>query len=159
MLPSHGVTHSEPRHRFDPWRVAASRASHPSLRSVDRDIMADIAAGLAAVTVPWELRDGAPPPVRRNERVLLTPAYEAWIVHWPAGETTDLHDHGESAGAIYVVSGALDELRQDGRHTSICRVRAGEGLTFDAGQRHRVSNRGDAPATSVHVYSPPLPLR
>ena len=39
----------------DTWKRAAQRALHPTARPVDADVLAAIAAGLAAVTVPWSL--------------------------------------------------------------------------------------------------------
>ena len=96
------------------WQRAAQRALHPAedvsnRLSVSDDVLAAIAAGLAAVTVPWELGHSEVPSERRYERVLSTAAYEAWVIYWPSGGSLDLHDHGGSAGAFSVVSGQLDE--------------------------------------------------
>ena len=38
----------------DGWKRAAQRALHPSSRAVGAEVLEAIAAGLAAVTVPWE---------------------------------------------------------------------------------------------------------
>ena len=89
----------------DNWTRAAQRALHPSNRQVGADVLSAIAAGLAAVTVPWELGDAEVPTERRYQRILATPAYEAWVICWPVGGSLDLHDHGGSAGAFTVVSG------------------------------------------------------
>ena len=137
------------------WRVAASRAVHPSVeRSVP--LVETIAAGLAAVSAPWELTGEVS--VERSYQLLLsTERYDAWLIHWPAGAGLDAHDHGGSAGAFAVVSGTLDEERiaPDGALTHR-RVGAGEAVSFDAAAIHAVTNRDRRGATSVHVYSPPL---
>jgi Cysteine dioxygenase type I len=138
------------------WGRAAQRAMHPSGRSVGIDILAAIASGLAAVTVPWELADGDQSTERRYQRVLATPAYEAWVICWPSGGSLDLHDHGGSAGAFSVVSGQLDELTVEGGATVMRTYAAGETAGFGASRVHAVANRGSGVATSVHVYSPPL---
>ncbi|MBK5333348.1 MAG: hypothetical protein JJD93_15330, partial [Ilumatobacteraceae bacterium] len=91
----------------DGWKRAAQRALHPATRTVGADVLAAIASGLAAVTVPWELGLGEIPTERRFHRVLATEAYEAWVICWPSGELLDMHDHGGSAGAFSVVSGEL----------------------------------------------------
>ena len=39
--------------------------------------------------------------------VAQTPDFDAWLIAWPAGGTIDLHDHGDSRGALHVISGAL----------------------------------------------------
>ena len=95
----------------DGWRRAAQTALHPSGHPIGDDVLVAIAAGLAAVTVPWELGHGEVPAERRYERLLMTPAYDAWVICWPGGGSLDLHDHGGSAGAFSVVSGELHEER------------------------------------------------
>jgi Cysteine dioxygenase type I len=142
------------------WKRAAQRALHPSGRQVDADVLAAIAAGLATVTVPWELRDGEASNERRYQRVLVTPEYEAWVISWPSGGSLDLHDHGGSAGAFSVVSGELQEatieVTAEGNATVVRRYVSGDTSAFGSVRVHAIANRGTEPATSVHVYSPPL---
>lgn len=143
-------------HAADHWRRCASQAAHPSAASDDVSLLEAIAAGLAAVTVPWELdpRQTAEP---RNELVLSTEVYDAWIIHWPPGHTDDIHDHRGSAGAFAVVSGTLtEECCGTAGTVGVTRVSAGDARAFAASTIHRISNRGRHTATSVHVYSPPL---
>jgi hypothetical protein len=138
------------------WQRAAQRALHPSIRPVGEEVLSAIAAGLAAVTVPWELGHGDEPSGRRYERVLATPAYDAWVIYWPTGESLDLHDHGGSAGAFSVVSGELDEATVESGATVVRTFAHGQTSEFGAARVHAVANRGTRVATSVHVYSPPL---
>ena len=150
----------------DSWKRAAQRAMHPSSRPVGADVLEAIAAGLAAVTVPWELRDGqrgaretgdgGVPTERQYYRVLATPAYEAWVICWPSGGSLDLHDHGGSSGAFSIVSGELDEATIEDGATIVRRHGPGATTGFGPSHIHAVANRGTATATSVHVYSPPL---
>ena len=145
-----------PKVPVDPWRVASSRAVHPSAHSGDEPLVAVIAAGLAAVSVPWEIATGTHPTERCYELLLATDQYDAWLIHWPAGTGLDAHDHGGSTGALAVVGGVLDEdISLDGR-TVTRRFAAGETSAFDGEHVHAVVNRTDVGATSVHVYSPPL---
>ena len=138
------------------WNRAAVRALHPSGGAVGADVLAAIAAGLASVTVPWELHPDEPRTERRYERVLRTPAYDAWVICWPIGGALDLHDHGGSAGAFSVVAGQLDEARVDGSVTVVRTLTAGQTTAFGSTRVHAVANRSNVVATSVHVYSPPL---
>ncbi len=119
-------------------------------------LAADIATALTEVTPAWGLAAGESPDERHYELLLRTSTYEAWLIYWPAGTGLDMHDHGGSAGAFGVVSGALDEatIDEDGLQTR--RVERGQVTSFGPDLVHGVSNRGDRPATSVHVYSPPL---
>lgn len=138
------------------WRRAASRAVHPSAQTVERASLAAIAEGLAHVTLPWELSTGEAPAERRYEQVLATAAYDAWVIYWPAGFELPLHDHGGSWGAFSVVGGELTEVTPvDGALTA---TPMGVGATVQFGPEHvhAVANRTRRPATSVHVYSPPL---
>lgn len=138
------------------WQRVASRALHPSGRDAEVVSLRVIAEGLAQVAVPWELRDGTAPAERRYERVLATAAYDAWLIYWPAGFELPLHDHGGSWGAFSVVGGGLDEITVvDGERVSR-RLERGETVHFGPDHVHAVANSTMLPATSLHVYSPPL---
>lgn len=153
-VPTIASTPTEPQP--DEWRVASSRAVHPSARENDEPLVAAIAEGLAAVAVPWELATGRSPDRREYELILSTDLYDAWLIHWPVGTGLDAHDHGGSTGAFAVVAGVLDEDTIDAGVTITRRVVAGSAVHFDGDHVHAVVNRGDVGATSVHVYSPPL---
>lgn len=140
----------------DNWKRAAQRALHPTAGVVGADVLAAIAAGLAAVTVPWELRSGEVPTERRVHRVLVTDAYEAWVICWPDGESLEMDEHGGSAGAFSIVSGKLDEATIESGVKVVRTFVPGDTTVFDSSRIHAVANCGDAVATSVHVYSPPL---
>src|SRR5437867_2912964 len=47
-------------------------------------------------------------------RLLADEQREAWLLGWPVGEGIELHDHGDSAGAVCVVEGTLLETYVDG---------------------------------------------
>src|SRR5688572_5542905 len=58
-----------------PWRRASSRAVHPSAHAGDEPLVAVIAAGLAAVSVPWELTTDTAPIERCYELLLSAEQY------------------------------------------------------------------------------------
>jgi Cysteine dioxygenase type I len=98
----------------------------------------------------------APPDLaeRRYELLELTDDVEIWAIHWPQGQGLELHDHGGSTGALWVVQGSLEErYRQTVARRSIV---AGGGAAFGPSYVHDVVNIQPSPATSVHVYSPPM---
>jgi mannose-6-phosphate isomerase-like protein (cupin superfamily) len=87
--------------------------------------------------------------------------FDAWLIAWPGGTMSDLHDHGGSRGALHVISGSLVEAipwRDDRETVTLARreVHTGAMLAFDAGHVHDVRNEAAEPALSLHVYSPPL---
>jgi mannose-6-phosphate isomerase-like protein (cupin superfamily) len=84
---------------------------------------------------------------------------EAWLLTWLPGQHTELHDHGGSRGAFVVVTGTLDEtsVEQDWEGRSTLRTRTlepGDLRSFGTDHVHRISNHGDEPAVSIHVYAP-----
>jgi Cysteine dioxygenase type I len=83
--------------------------------------------------------------------------FEVWAIHWPTGGHLELHDHGDAAGAFWVLSGYLEECTVSPSGLVNCRrVGAHRGRAFGCGLVHDIVNPGSRPATSVHVYSPPL---
>ncbi len=90
-----------------------------------------------------------------------TPDFDAWLIAWPSGGRVELHDHGNSTGAVSVISGALVEAvpwRDDTGRLSLVHheLRAGATLGFGARHVHDVTNESDGHALSLHVYSPAL---
>jgi hypothetical protein len=82
---------------------------------------------------------------------------DVWLLTWVHDTGTDLHDHGDSAGAFTVVSGDLEEVRPNadgGIVTS--RLSAGAVRTIAPGAVHDVRSPSAHPAISIHAYSPPL---
>ena len=135
-------------------RTAADLGSVDGCRLAP-DLLAEIASGLAISESPWQ-PDGTADYTRRYRQLLSTDQYDAWLIWWPPGTGLDLHDHGGSAGAFAVVAGTLHETVAAGAALSTHRLRAGETSRFGIDHVHAVRNDGDGPATSVHVYSPPL---
>jgi quercetin dioxygenase-like cupin family protein len=81
---------------------------------------------------------------------------EVYLVCWMPGHDTGFHDHDESAAAITVVDGEVSEERLALGRTVETTVRAGETVTIAREAIHRVRHSGDAPAVTLHAYSPPL---
>jgi quercetin dioxygenase-like cupin family protein len=117
--------------------------------------LVDIASGLARTADVWRDRLNADPGQRTGFRLIATPEYDVWLLHWPPGTSVAPHDHGQSAGAFAVAAGELYEIRWSGGMRRRRRVVRGESVTVPRGVVHDVL-AGDGPALSVHVYSPPL---
>jgi Cysteine dioxygenase type I len=94
---------------------------------------------------------------RTYELLELSDDLEIWAIHWPRDQGLELHDHGGSAGAMWVVEGSLDEHYLDGARGLARRsIAVGTGAAFGPTYVHDVVNRHEAPATSIHAYSPPM---
>ena len=129
--------------------------SDVALEEVERDA---VALGLGA-----SLRtaiDALDPPAdgqRRWWRIVATDTFDAWLIDWPEATGVPRHDHAGAAASICVVRGELTETRFPSDGAPAVRVAApGDVFTVGADASHLVENRRPEPATSVHVYSPPL---
>jgi hypothetical protein len=142
--------------------------------TVRRTGAAGLAAALAAVADRWldlvEYRSAsrwthllAPADAAR----LVDPALggdladaQVWLLSWLPAQGTPLHDHGTSSGAFAVVRGGLTERVVAAADSG---VRDGTGVLTGGRVRHfgphyvhQVTNLGNEPAVSVHVYTPRL---
>jgi mannose-6-phosphate isomerase-like protein (cupin superfamily) len=118
-----------------------------------------IAEGLALSASSWP---GMNHPTRRIWDIMVaSDSFEAWVIAWPPGGAIELHDHGESSGAMVVVSGELTETKvtSDSEGLALAETTvlpAGTGTTFEAPHVHDLVNAGTVPAISVHTYAPRL---
>ena len=116
-------------------------------------LVADIAAGVAQVPEAWRDLVCHDPDERRPVRLMATEAYEVWVIGWTRGQSVRPHDHGGSSAAVLVTEGVLTEVTLLGNRRQLV-----PGSLHQLGPRvvHDVVNTSNVPATSVHVYSPPL---
>jgi hypothetical protein len=110
---------------------------------------------------------GLPADGRWFTRIRGDSEVDIWLISWVPGHATELHDHGESLGALTVLAGSLNEFHWDGEGLRRRRLDAGDQAAFPLGWVHDVvwappppdavaSRRPAAPTLSVHAYSPPL---
>jgi mannose-6-phosphate isomerase-like protein (cupin superfamily) len=120
------------------------------------DILADIATGIAAARPLWGAVVRHDAECRQPVRLLATERYEVWVIGWTSGQGVELHDHGPSAGTFVVTSGTLTEVLPHPGGAVERSLEAGRVRHVPVGAVHDVVNRAGEPATSIHVYSPPL---
>ena len=53
-----------------------------------------------AAVAKFEAMPDPPPGERTSERVFCSETHDIWLIRWGAGARTELHDHGDSAGAL-----------------------------------------------------------
>src|SRR4051794_23753308 len=93
---------------------------------------------------------------RFYERLVSQPGHELWLLTWLPEDGTGIHDHAGSAGAFAVALGSLEEREIRDGVTISRSYHSGEIVSFPDGYVHDVINLSDAPAVSLHAYSPPL---
>jgi Cysteine dioxygenase type I len=145
---------SDPLAGVDSWlrdRLTADR-------DLDPEELADLAEQLAGRPELWRAAVRHDASERHYVRLRRDHHLEAWLLCWMPSQDTGLHDHDLSGGAVRVVQGRICEDRMVlGRaQLDSTEYAAGESFHFDASRIHNVRHAGEGPATSLHLYSPPL---
>lgn len=97
--------------------------------------------------------------MRRHVLVHESESCNVWLIEWPPGTGLDWHDHGNSHARITVIEGILTnyfrptEWEPDKSGSEYLRM---GNFSVPRGVEHKVVNREDDTAVSIHVYSPPL---
>lgn len=120
----------------------------------NRNRLAETARAIAAAPEQWIHRVRLSTGERWYERLHHDEDHEIWLLSWMPGQSTGFHDHGPSRGAFAVAFGTL---REDDLLTERD-LAPGDTRAFGVEYVHDVRNVSNAPAVSVHVYSPPLSL-
>jgi hypothetical protein len=145
--------------RIDPRNDRFSRLARVIDEARDLDgacSLVDVVQRIAARPRLWIDHVATGGTTRSYVRVFRTDDVEVWILTWPAGTSTALHDHGDSSGAFRVIRGCLvEQLPMDGALRQSV-VPTGHTRTFGAQHVHDVGNPFGSTAVSVHAYSPPL---
>ncbi|HXY93597.1 MAG TPA: cysteine dioxygenase family protein [Acidimicrobiia bacterium] len=128
-------------------------------RPLSPNALLEVALDLARDASTWRALARHDPAERWFVRLAFNDCFDTWLIGWHARQGVDLHDHGGSAGALYVVEGELLETAMgfggDSRLVEQ-RLTAGTARAFAPSHVHWIVNPTPRVATSVHVYSPPL---
>jgi predicted metal-dependent enzyme (double-stranded beta helix superfamily) len=132
--------------------------------SIDHDLsgeeLQEVARRFAERPDLWADEVNHDPAQRTYAELVRNEHLDVWLICWSHDHDTGFHDHDLSAGAVAVVAGAVREERLVlGRPVDepIARtVAAGGSFDFGAADIHRVLHTGEAPAVTIHAYSPPL---
>jgi predicted metal-dependent enzyme (double-stranded beta helix superfamily) len=128
-------------------------------RDHDLDLaeLRELVTELAAQPETWQPLVCHGTPERHFEQLWRDDHVDVWVITWTNGNDTGFHDHDVSSGAIAVVEGEIIEERLAlGGPPRVLPHAAGETFDFDASHVHRMRQESDAPAVSIHAYSPPL---
>jgi predicted metal-dependent enzyme (double-stranded beta helix superfamily) len=127
----------------------------PDLVQLTRTVADDVRSGLHNVEFN--------PTDRWSVRLSSDDYKDVWLISWTHDQSTELHDHAGSLGALTVVAGTLTErywsanidgAGQPGLRTHT--LPASRSIAFPVGHVHDVLNTFAEPAISVHAYSPPI---
>ncbi|MGO9905249.1 MAG: cysteine dioxygenase [Solirubrobacteraceae bacterium] len=114
-------------------------------------------AQLAAAPERWRHAIRHANDVRVYEQIWDDDDVNAWVICWSHDQDTGFHDHDESSAAIAVIDGQVREDRlRLGQPPRSRTIGPGSVFTVPSTAIHRVLHAGDAPAVTIHAYSPPL---
>jgi mannose-6-phosphate isomerase-like protein (cupin superfamily) len=134
--------------------VARRAALH---RDLDRGELRELVEQIAADPEQWRALMRCYTAGRAFEQLWRDEHVDVWVISWANGSDTGFHDHDVSRGAVAVVEGeVLEERLVVGGPPREVHHRAGDAFDFDASHVHRMRQVRDAPALSIHAYSPPL---
>jgi predicted metal-dependent enzyme (double-stranded beta helix superfamily) len=108
----------------------------------------------AAQPYEWPMAPRFSPRKRWFIRLAVLPDCEVWLTTWLPGQGTSVHAH-ETEGAVYVLSGELEEIIEPGGPETaavIRTLRSGFARIVTPG-KHRILNSGPLPGTSIHVHA------
>jgi hypothetical protein len=127
------------------------------MSELDGTALEALVRDLAADPGVWEHLVRHSPDQRVYEELRRDDDVAVWLICWMEDHDTGFHDHDVSSGAVAVVSGMVAEDRLALSGAPVTReVGEGDAFTFSAADIHRVRHVGDAPAVTIHAYSPPL---
>lgn len=129
----------------------------PPIKGLSTQSLQDLVLEIAAQPNRWEHAVRFDRAERHWARLAAPAGVDIWLLTWLRSQSTDLHDHGDSAAAFTVVRGAVTEIRPDTSGRLLPRTfSAGLVQQVEPGTIHDVRNERATPAVSIHAYSPPL---
>lgn len=94
-----------------------------------------------------------------KERVYYSHNLEVMLLSWPAGYTTQLHDHAANGCWLKVLSGQLTETRYNEEfQQQEVTLLPQDSISFMSNSQgyHTISNESGQTTWSLHIYSPPF---
>jgi predicted metal-dependent enzyme (double-stranded beta helix superfamily) len=123
---------------------------------LEEQLLIELATHVARARRLWQPHVVHRADARTPVRLFATDRCEAWVIGWMPGQGVELHDHGAAAGALAVVEGTLVDLVAIDRRLRPRSLSSGTTIPLPPGTVHDVVAPGPGPATSIHLYSPPL---
>jgi rhodanese-related sulfurtransferase len=114
---------------------------------------------LVAIVAAYAASDGWLEKVRLSakgrwrRRVEHGADYDLWLHSWLPGQATGVDKYVGSSSAMAVAMGVLEARSGE---MPLRMIAAGETCAFRPGDAYELRNTSQAPAVSIHAYSPPL---
>ncbi|WP_312110571.1 cysteine dioxygenase [Brevibacillus reuszeri] len=96
--------------------------------------------------------------------LVATPHVEVVLIHLPSDKESVPHNHGESFGWEWIISGTLTnivytssaQVEDQVQQSQATIISEGECCYIAPGEIHSIRNNGETPVISLNVYTPPL---
>lgn len=117
---------------------------------------AGLARSIAADRPRWAPLVRYDATTRWYARLQTGPGYEVWLLSWLPGQSSGLHDHGDSSAVLTVLHGELRERAVTARGEAVRALQPGAQRVLAPGYVHEVVNDCLEAAVTLHVYFPGL---
>lgn len=90
--------------------------------------------------------------------VFQSPNFEVVVMNWKPFERSNIHDHANSFGCVYSVSGMANNVLYNGNLEEIASIPLINNTIAEVpkGIYHVIENNHDEYAISLHFYAPPM---
>jgi cysteine dioxygenase len=87
-----------------------------------------------------------------------SPNFEVVVMNWKPNEQSNIHDHANSFGCVYSVSGKANNVLYNGNLDEIACIPLVNNTIAEVpkGVYHIIENKNDDFAVSLHFYAPPM---
>jgi len=90
--------------------------------------------------------------------VYQSPNFEVILMNWKPRKSSNIHDHGNSFGCVYILSGDVNNVAYDKNIQKIgtYKLTKGNYVEVPKGIFHQIENLNDDFSVSLHFYAPPI---
>lgn len=84
--------------------------------------------------------------------------FEAILMNWKPGQSSYIHDHGNSFGVVYVLTDGGNNVAYDENYNYLGTIPLNPGAFVEVpkGIYHRIENPTSEYSVTLHFYAPPL---
>jgi hypothetical protein len=126
-----------------------------SMREVLTRVVKQEHGDIKAIAAAAELQNA---PERFSDLIFEDHVTSLYELSWPPGDPgTEIHDHGESTGAVYIVRGTVKETFWANNFKVVRYWREGQVILIPKNYIHKFEDGSNGTeACSLHLYEPPL---
>jgi cysteine dioxygenase len=93
-----------------------------------------------------------------RKRAFISENFEVIVMNWKPGQSSNIHDHGNSFGCVYSVSGKANNVLYNESIEEIACIPLVNDTIAEVPKEiyHAIVNKNEDFAVSLHFYAPPM---